>query len=67
MTMEEMMRELIVSGLIKEPQENLFPRPNPDDYVYDRTVTFYNMPEPPPLSRPLPKAGDTSDNTSNDA
>ena len=67
MKMEEMMRELVASGLIKQPQENVFPRPNPDNYVYDRTVTFYNVPEPPPLSRTWPKADDTSDDAPDDA
>ena len=67
MKMEEMMRELVASGLIEQPQENVFPRPNPDNYVYDRAVTFYDMPEPPPLSRPWPKDEDASKDASKDA
>ena len=66
MKMEKIICDWLISRLIIEPQRNSFPRSNPSNHVYVPTVTFYEMPEPPPLSRPLPKADDTSDDTPED-
>ena len=61
MKMTEMMDDLVNSGLIERPQENTSPAPDPDNYIYVPAVTFYKMPESPPLSLPLPEDEDTSE------
>ncbi|MCY4032128.1 MAG: hypothetical protein OXF05_08425 [Hyphomicrobiales bacterium] len=68
MTMQEMMDDLVAAGLMERPRENASPGPDPDNYTYAPTVTFYKMPEPPPLSLPSSEAEDTSEeDTSEDA
>ena len=61
MTMQEMMDDLVAAGLIERPREDALPEPGPDNYIYVPTVTFYKMPEPPPISLPLSEAEDASE------
>ena len=61
MKMTEMMDDLVKSGLIERPRENASPGSDPDNYVYVPAVTFYKMPETPPLSLPLLEDEDASE------
>lgn len=61
MKVTEMMDDLVKSRLIERPQEDASPSRDPDNYIYVPTVTFYKMPEPPPLSLPFSEAENTSD------
>ena len=60
MKMKKMMENLVASGLIEDPWEKISPVPDPDNYVDVPLVTFYDMPEPPDLFKPLPEAEGTS-------
>lgn len=68
MKMEKKMDDLVASGLIERRRENASPGSDPDNYIHVPAVTFYKMPEPPPLSLPPPRDEDTSEeDTSEDA
>lgn len=68
MKMQEMMDDLVAAGLIERPREDTHPGIGPDSYIHVPTVTFYEMPEPPPFSLPSSEAEDASEeDTSEDA
>ena len=61
MKLKKMMEDLVASGLVENPQENASLVPDPSNYVYVPLVTFYDMPEPPPLFNPPLEDDDTAE------